>query len=172
MKEMFSNYPKKIKASTQHAETYYVMQKGLYAVQGEVPPPCKAATMVTIEEGKIVICKGNPDELPPSVDRNTITPVYALEPSSPLAVPTGLVLIRFADNIIAVDQKQAFQRIGYIIDQELAYVPYALWLKSADGSIAFALNNVSLLEAQPHVENVEPQLLMESVHRGSNVRPL
>jgi hypothetical protein len=98
--------------------------------------------------------------------------VYALEPSGPLAVPTGLVLIRFADNIIAVDQKQALQRIGYIIDQELAYVPYALWLKSADGNIAFALNNVSLLEAQPHVENVEPQLLMESVHRGSNARPL
>jgi hypothetical protein len=172
MKELFSDYPKKIKASTQHAENYYVLQKGMYAVHGKVPPPCKAAIMVTIEEGKIVICKGKPDELPPSVDRNTITPVYALGSGGPLAVPTGLILVRYAENITAVSQKEALQRIGYIIDQELTYAPQALWVKPANRDIAFALNNVSLLETQPHVENVEPQMLMESVRRGSNFHPL
>lgn len=172
MKELFSNYPKKIKASMQHADHYYVLQKEVYAVHGEVPPPCKAAIIVTVEEGKIVICKGNPDDLPPSVDRNTITPVYALEPSGPLAVPTGLILVRYADNITAVSQKQALLRIGYIIDQELAYTPQAIWVKSTNGNIALALNNISLLETQPHVENVEPQMLMEAVHRGSSSHPL
>jgi hypothetical protein len=172
MKELFSNYPKKIKASMQHAENCYVLQKGLYAVHGTMPLPCKAATMVTIEEGKLVICKGNPDELPPSVDRNTITPVYALESSGPLVVPTGLILVRFAQNITAVSQKEALQRIGYIIDQELAYASHALWVKSANGDVAFALNNVPLLEAQPHVANVEPQMLMQSVRRSPSSRPL
>ena len=172
MKEVFANYPKKIKASTQHAENYYLFQTGVYAVHGEVPPPCQAAVMVTIEEGNVVICKGNPDELPPSIDRNALTPVYALQSSGPLAVPTGLVFIRFANNITAVNQKKALKSIGYIIDQELAYAPQALWLKPANGDIAFALNNVAALEALPHVENVEPQMLMESARRGSNSRPL
>jgi len=169
MKEMFSDYPEKFKASTQHAEIYYVLQEGMYAVHGEISPVVKEAILVSLEEGKIVICKGNPDELPPSVDRNTLTPVYALEPNGPLAVPTGLILIRYADSVIAVSRKKTLQRIGYIIDQELAYAPQALWLKSADGDTAFALNNVFLLEAQEDVENVEPQMLMESVRRGAYV---
>ena len=172
MKEQFSNYPKKIKASTQHAENYYVLKNGLYAVHGDVPPPCKAAIVVSIEEGKIAICKGNPDELPPSVDRNTITPVYALASSGPLAVPTGLILVRYTDNITAISQQQALQRIGYIIDQELHYVPQALWVKSANGDIAYGLNNISLLETQPDVENVEPQMLMESVRRATVAQPM
>ena len=169
MKELFSNYPKTIKASMQHAENYYVLQAGLYAVQGDIPQPCKAAIIVTIEEGRVVICKGTPDALPPSVDRNTITPVYALESGGPLAVPTGRILVRFTDNVTAVSRKEAFQRIGYIIDQELSFVPEALWVKSTNGDIAFALNNVAQLEAQPNVENVEPQMLMESLRRGSGL---
>ncbi len=172
MKDRFSNYPNTIKASTQHAEHLYVLQTGIYAVHGEAPPRCKERVLFTVEEGKIVICKGNPDELPPSVNRNTITPVYSLEPSGLLAVPTGLILVRFADNIRAANQKDAVQRIGYIIDQELPYAPQAIWVKPANGDIAFALHNAAMLEAQPHVENVEPQMLMESVRRGSNSRPL
>ena len=172
MKELFSNYPKKFKVSTQRPDTYYVLQKGLYAVHGDVPSPCKAAIMVTIEEGRTVVCRGNPDELPPSVDRNIITPVYALSSSGPLAVPTGLVLVRFADNITAINHKNALQRIGYIIDQELAYAPQALWVKSSDEDIAIALNNIALLETLPHVKNVEPQMLMESVRRGPSAHPL
>ena len=172
MTELFANYPKKFKVSTQHAEDYYLLQKGIYAIHGEIPAPCKSAVVATIEEGKLVICKGIPDELPPSVDRNTICPVYALQSSGPLAVPSGRILVRFADNITAVSHKEAFQRIGYIIDQELSYAPQALWVKSANGNIAFALNNISLLEAQSYVENVEAQMLMESVRRSSNSRLL
>lgn len=169
MKELFSNYPKRFKASTQHPESGYVLQKGFYAVHGEIPPFCKAAIVAVIEEGKIVICKGNPDELPPSVDRNMLMPVYALELNGLLAVPTGLILIRYTDNVAAASRKQAIERIGYIIDQELAYAPQALWLKSANGDTVFALNNASLLEAQENVENVEPQMLMQSVRRESGL---
>lgn len=166
MKELFYNYPKKFKASTQHAESYYVLQKDLYAVHGEVPAVCKAAIIASIEDGKIVVCKGNPNELPPSVDRSTLTPVYALGGNGLLAVPTGLILIRYTDNIVAISRKQAIQSIGYIIDQPLAYAPQAAWLKAANGDIAFALNNTSQLEAQTDVENVEPQMLMEPVRRA------
>ena len=172
MGELFSHYPVKIKASTQHAEKYFVIQNSLYAVHGEIPPPCKAAIMVVIEEGKIVVCKGNPDELPPSVDPGAITPVYSLQPSGPLAVPTGRILVRFADGILAVSRRHAIQRIGYIIDQELHYVPHALWVKSTNGDIAFALNNISLLEGLSEVEYVEPQMLMESVRRRAGSRPV
>ena len=166
MKALFSDYPKKFKASTQHAESHYILQEGLFAIHGEVPLACKGAIVATIEEGKTIICKGNPDELPASINRNVFTPVYALETNGPLAVPTGLILIRYADNVIAASQKNAIQRIGYIIDQELPYAPQALWLKSANNDTAFAINNVSRLEALTDVANVEVQVLMKSARRG------
>jgi hypothetical protein len=165
VKDIFTNYPKKIKASTQREDDVYVLQSDVYAVQGHVPPTCKPAIIATIEEGKTVVCQGNPDDLPSSVDRNTITPVYALEPNGPFAVPTGLILVRFADHIRAVNQKAAFQHIGYILDQELAYAPQALWIKAANADIAFALNHIAMLEMQPDIENIEAQMLMASIQR-------
>jgi hypothetical protein len=171
MNELFSSYPKKIKASTQHADRYYVLQEGLYAVHGEIPTECKAHVVNSIEEGKVVICKGYPDELPASVDRNTLTPVYALGANGPLAVPTGLILIRYTDNTVAVSRKQEIKSIGYIIDQQPAYAPQALWLKAANSDIAWALNNASQLEAHTDVVNVEPQMLMQPVRRDSSAIP-
>ncbi len=165
MKELFSGYPEKLKASKQRAAQRYRLKKGVYAVHGKVPPPCKPGVMAIMEEGKLAVCKGNPGELPSSVDRNAITAVYA-ESGGPLAVPTGRILIRFEDGVTAVSQKEALQRIGYIIDQELAYAPQALWVKSVTGDIADALSNVPLLEALPRVVNVEPQMVMESGRRG------
>ena len=165
MLKPFSNYPEKFKASTQHAGSYYVLQEGLYAIHGDVPISCKGAIVVTVEENKTVICKGNPDDLPPSTNQDTLRPVYALATNGPFAVPTGLILIRYADNVSAVSRKNVIQRIGYIIDQELPYAPQALWLKSANNDTAFALNNVSQLEAQTDVANVEPQMLMASTRR-------
>ena len=163
MKELFYNYPKKFKASTQHAESYYVLQKDLYAVHGEVPAVCKAAIIASIEDGKIVVCKGNPNELPPSVDHSTLTPVYTLGGNGLLAVPTGLILIRYTDNIVAISRKQAIQSIGYIIDQPLAYAPQAAWLKAANGAawILFLLNLTACLSTNLNNLDIRRMLICE-----------
>lgn len=49
--------------------------------------------------------------------------------------------------------------------ESLAYVPQAAWLRAPSGDIAAALAGLSRLEQLADVENVEPQMLMESVRR-------
>jgi len=169
MNKLFANYPAKLTISTigteankssKSVDTTYELQEDFYAIQGDVPAVCQAAIMIVIEEGKTTICTGNPDELPSSVNLNTLAPVYALLSNGPLAVPTGRILVRFQESITARNQKKELQGIGYIIDQELEYAPQAAWVRAENNDMAQGLNNISLLELLPHMQHVEPQMLM------------
>lgn len=53
----------------------------------------------------------------------------------------------------------------YELVESLAYAPQAAWLRAPAGDIADALAGLPRLEQLPDVENVEPQMLMESVRR-------
>lgn len=53
----------------------------------------------------------------------------------------------------------------YELVESLAYAPQAAWLRAPSGDMADALAGLSRLEQLPDIENVEPQMLLESVRR-------
>jgi hypothetical protein len=168
MNDLFSNYPSKIKVSTQRGDLWYARLHSLYAVHGPMPSQCSAEIVCVIEEGKLVVCRGDPTKLPAPCDLHAITPVYALGQSDVPAVPSGLILVRFSDHVQADTQRNTLLQNGFVIDRVLPHAPQAAWVKSAEGDFAAALRGISELEALPKVINVEPQMLMEAVRRGTD----
>jgi hypothetical protein len=167
MNDLFSDYPGKIKASTQRGDLWYARLHGLYAVHGPIPSQCSVEIVSVIEEGKLVVCRGDPTKLPAPCDLPAITPVYALGQSDVPAVPGGLILVRFSDHVQADSQRNALLQIGFVIDRVLPYALQAAWVRSAENDIAAALRGISELEALPEVVNVEPQMLMQAARRGA-----
>lgn len=145
-----SEFPKRLRASTQHPEVVYVRDDAHYAVHGQ-PANARSAVLVNGESG-IAVFAGQPK----AIDKN-VTAVYRND--SALAVPTGRVLVRFADGVDAGDHATRIEQAGYHIEQTLSYAPNAAWLCDCEGNVADALNRIDQLERLPGVENVEPQLL-------------
>ena len=92
------------------------------------------------------------------------TPVYTLQPGGRVAVPTGRVFVRLAPEQRFQDHADSFRKAGYEIVEAVSYAPNAGWVRSAK-SVAAALAGLQRLAALPVVENVEPQMLAELVHR-------
>lgn len=92
-------------------------------------------------------------------------PVYRLEPGGALAVPTGLVLVRFREGALARECSADIARAGYEIASVLEYAPHAAWVRHATGGIEDSLRDLAALRALPGVVSVEPQMLMESRRR-------
>lgn len=168
MNDLFSSYPRQIKVSTQHSDRCYARLHDLYAVHGPIPSQCSAQIVSVIEEEKLVVCRGDPRQLPAPCDLPAVTPVYALESSDVPAVPSGLVLIRFSDHVEADEQRNILLQIGFVIDRVLPYAPQAAWVRSAKDDIAAALRGIAELETLPEVVNVEPQMLMQAARRGTD----
>ncbi len=80
---------------------------------------------------------------------------------SAIAVPTGRVMVRFAEGEDAGAHEKRIKQAGYRIEQQLSYAPNAAWLRDTDDDIAGALSHIEALEQLPGVENVEPQLLSQ-----------
>lgn len=97
-----------------------------------------------------------------------VGPVYrpAGQPShATLTVPTGRVLVRFKSGASAEARDHDIEEAGYRIEETLAHVPNAAWVRAADGSIATALRGLGRLESLSQVERVEPQLIRAAVRR-------
>jgi hypothetical protein len=112
---------------------------------------------MTMKEEGIAVYRGEPDEAHGDADR--VTPVYALQPSGPPAVPTGQIYIRFPEGVTAESRRDEIERAGYEIVKTSPYAPHTAWLKSASNSIGQSLTNIPALEKLRDVENVEPQML-------------
>ncbi len=168
MSVLFSSYPGKIKASTRDGDLWYVRLPDLFAVHGPVPSRCSSEIVNVIEEGKLVVCRGDPVNLTDACNSSAITPVYALERGDVPAVPSGLVLVRFGDHVKADMQRNTLLQIGFIIDRILPYAPHAAWVRSVEDNIHSALQGIPELEALPEVVNVEPQMLMPAAQRGGH----
>jgi hypothetical protein len=147
-----SEFPKRLRASTQHPEVVYVRDDTHYAVHGQ-PANARGVALVNGESG-IAVLAGKPK----AIDKN-VTAVYRNDSS--LAVPTGRVLVRFAEGVDAGDHAQSIQQAGYQIEQTLSYAPNAAWLCDCEGDVAGALKRIDQLENLPDVENVEPQMLSQ-----------
>jgi hypothetical protein len=145
-----SEFPKRLRASTQKPDVVYVRDDEHYAVHGQ---PAKGRGVVMAEgESGIAVFEGQPKSL-----SKNMTAVYRNDAA--LAVPTGRVFVRFAEGVEAGDRLKTIEQAGYCIEQQLSYAPNAAWLSNPDGDIACALSHIEQLEQLPDVENVEPQLL-------------
>lgn len=170
-RDYFIEYPQQIPVG-KDTTVFYDRQTGYYAaqyLQGSTIPSnailvLNGVSDVITEDGQnaIAIFSGEPNSSIQETDyANTLIPVYALQNNGTLAVPTGLVFIRFADNIDIESQQVTINQAGYEIAQTFSYAPNAGWLRAKTGKIADALTEISQLTAIPNVESVEPQMLIE-----------
>ena len=76
-------------------------------------------------------------------------PVYRRVPSGEAVVPTGRVLVRFADADNATDHDSDLRCAGYVIDEVLPYATNTAWVRATDGSIGQGLRAIGELANCP-----------------------
>lgn len=159
-KDYFSEYPQQIRVVKDQFTILYDRRPGYYAVHYNQPNSVADQAVLQLNEGAIAVFPGEPDELD-----NTLSPIYTLQPDGSLAVPTGLIFIRFVAGVDVESHHEAIRQAGYEVAQSLDYAPHAAWLRAQSSKILDALRGISQLEGIPDVENVEPQMLMARVQR-------
>jgi len=168
-KNYFSEYPQQIRFGTEQSAVLYSRKSGYYAVHYKQPGTVAPGAVLQLNDGAIAVFQGEPDESENAIrlasTTGTLGPIYTLQADGTLAVPTGLVFIRFVEGVEVESHREAIKQAGYEIAQSLSYAPHAAWLRAQSGNILDALVGISKLEAIPNVENVEPQMLMERVQR-------
>lgn len=147
-------FPERLSAGTQRGDTFYARAEGYYATQEGADA---ADAVMTLKEEGIAVHRGEPGG--GKGGAADVTAVYRLQPSGPLAVPTGQIYIRFAEGVAADSRSREIESAGYEIVKTSPYAPHTAWLKSTSGDIAHALSNLHALERLAGVENVEPQML-------------
>ncbi|MBW4641278.1 MAG: hypothetical protein KME05_24300 [Gloeocapsa sp. UFS-A4-WI-NPMV-4B04] len=157
--DYFSEYPQQIRIANQ-STILYDRKPGYYAVHYNQPNSVTDQAVLQLNDGAIGLFTGEPDEL-----NNTLSPIYTLQPDGSLAVPTGLIFIRFVAGVNVESRREAIKQAGYEVTDSLSYAPQAAWLRAQSGKILDALVGISRLEAIPDVENIEPQMLMARVQR-------
>jgi hypothetical protein len=162
---LFSEFPERIHASTERPHLLYNRLPDHYAIHGPLPAQLAQSVLLYLHDQSIAVCRGTDQQLMQAKDL-AITPVYALEPNGPFAVPTGLVFVRFKEEIKAETQYQALASAGFTIIDIPLYAPYSAWVRHKSEDIAAALTNLSSLETLSDVVNVEPQMLTKSALRS------
>jgi len=76
-----------------------------------------------------------------------------------------MVFMRFREGVEIASRQKEIEQAGYEIGQSTPFLN-AAWLRPRSGNIADGLTGIPKLEALPDVENVEPQMLIESATRG------
>ncbi|MGF1938655.1 MAG: hypothetical protein RM347_030570 [Nostoc sp. ChiQUE02] len=156
-KDYFSEYPQQIRVGGERTAVSYTRKPGYYAIHYNQPSTVPPGAILQLNEGAIAVFPGEPNKSEPG----TLSPIYTVQPNGSLAIPTGLVFIRFAEGVDVESQREVISRAGYEVAQSLDYAPNAAWLRAQSGNIADAIAGISQLEAIANVENVEPQMLME-----------
>lgn len=154
-----ASWPHELIHSTEHPEIVYELVNDLVAVHGRTVRDA----VLTFPSEEVIVC-------PPQtaararVGEGALGPVYRRGPQGPLVVPTGRVLVRFAEDDTAERHRARLASAGFTIDEQLGYAPQAAWLRHASG-IGAALSHFRDLNNLPGVGNVEPQLLREADRR-------
>jgi hypothetical protein len=167
MTKLFSEYPDQVRAGTQRAGVRFVRKPGYYAEHGRRhDTPARGAKLV-LDDGRVAVFQGEP----PADEKRTsppvaLSPIYELQPGGSAAVPTGLIFIRLSEGVDVTSRIQEIEHTGYEIAQKVPYASNAAWLRATSASIADALAGIPRLEGLPDIENVEPQMLMQSVPKG------
>jgi hypothetical protein len=160
-------YPLRLPQSLGQRDLCYVLIADSYAIHGaqSTSRRAKSRQKMQDDEGALSIYDGNPSEAP---DGARVAPVYRLEPGGSLAVPTGRVLVRFAEGVAPDEQIEEIERAGYEIAERIVYAPQAVWLEAKEKDLGAALSGVHKLMEMEGVENVEPQMIMaRAARKGS-----
>ncbi len=148
--QLHASVPRELPQSRQHPELRYELADDLVATP-------------TDEGGIAVLAAG---AVGPEVDDATpVMPVYRRGHGGGVVVPTGRVLVRFAEGDSADAHREELAAAGYELEQVLAYAPQAGWARATSGSIVDTLGHLDRLEALPGVENVEVQMVGEVARR-------
>ncbi len=162
MSEFSNQYPDKIRQSSNADAPFFHRATDLVAVDGPVPETLKSRVVVVIEDGRLTVCRGAARDWPDDAD---LIPVYRLEGGAIPAVPTGLIFVRFAEEISAAERAPDLARAGYRIERIPPYAPHTAWVMAADGDRARGLRAIDTLKRLPGMAHVEPQLLMPQTKR-------
>jgi hypothetical protein len=139
-----------------------VLRDDLVAVHSRPSGAQTTGAVLVLDHGRIAVFGAASVESTPA----GAGPVYASLPfDGELAVPTGRVFVRFAPGTDAAARSADIERLGFLIERVPVSAPHAAWVVAPRGGIAAALKSCRSLERIPGVENVEPQLLRESVRR-------
>ncbi len=163
--DFLAKFPRKLIAGSKAGGPSYELATDFYAVHRQRVDEHVEGAEQFLDDGKIAIFKLGPDGGTTAARHGKVSAVYTLVSGGSLAVPTGLVFVRFADGIDVNERKEELSKAGYEVTETLAYAPAAAWLKTRSEDIADALNGLAALERLPNVESVEPQMLMESARR-------
>ncbi|MDZ8138783.1 MAG: hypothetical protein RM049_26345 [Nostoc sp. DedQUE04] len=166
-KDYFSEYPEQIRVSgdvSLRTAVSYTRKPGYYAVHYNQPSTVATEAILRLNDGAMsttgyayAVFSGEPNQS----EQGILSPVYTLESNASLAVPSGLVFIRFAEGVDVESQREVINRAGYEVAESLYYAPHSAWLRAKSGNIVDAIAGISQLEAIANVENVEPQMFME-----------
>jgi hypothetical protein len=157
-----TDYPRRVGASQKQGGEPFELQEDHYAVHGPQAGSRPADALFELAGGAISVHRG---EAPAGAARDEqIGPVYA-RPEGPLAVPTGLLFVRFGEGDSAAEHREEIERRGYEIVDIPAYAPHTAWVRDRKADIASSLRGMDALSSMPGVENVEPQMLMQSARR-------
>ncbi len=155
--DYFSEYPEQIRVGSERTAVSYTRKSGYYAIHYNQPSTVPPGAILQLNEGAITVFPGEPNQS----EQGKVSPIYTVQPNGSLAIPTGLVFIRFAEGVNVESQREVINRAGYEVAQSLDYAPHTAWLRAQSGNIADAIAGIPRLEAIANVENVEPQMLME-----------
>ena len=161
----FSEFPERIRASSERPHLLYLRLPGHYAIHGPLPAHLVPSVLLHLDQS-IAVCRGTPDPQLMQDKSLAITAVYSLEPNGPPAVPSGLVFLRFREAIKAEEQHQTLASIGYTMTDIPPYAPHTAWVRHKSRDIAAALTNLPSLETLSDVVNLEPQMLTKRALRA------
>lgn len=171
LNDPFSQFPLRMTVVAQAGPRIYVRESDCFAVHGPVPPALTASVLYSFDDPVINVCRGEVSDLSALPANLMLTPVYRLEPNGPQGVPTGNVFIRFRSQVPVEGRRQELEAYGFSIRESLSYAPHVAWLRSQDGNIATALNDIAKLRDLNDIELVEPQMLMRRVQRSPDDSP-
>ncbi len=171
LNDPLSHFPLRMTVEAQAVSRAYVRESNCFAVHGPVPPALTTSVLYSFDDPVINVCRGEASVLSALPANLTLTPVYRLEPNGPQGVPSGKVFIRFQSQVPVEGRQQELEACGFSIRESLSYAPHAAWLRSRDGNIATALNDIAKLRDLNDIELVEPQMLMRRVQRLSDDSP-
>jgi hypothetical protein len=163
--ELLAVFPTRVQASSRSPDLWYERVPDLFALHGQIPASLRTAAVYELNEGAIVVLRGAPGREPVAPAIAAVTPVYALRPNGPPAVPTGLVFVRFAERVAIDERRDQLAQAGYNVAEVPAYAPHAAWVRASHGGIATSLAGIAALAGIADVVSVEPQMLSASARR-------
>lgn len=158
-------YPERLRHSTTNRSVVYELNNDAYALHYSVAHAVVEGAQQVLNDGTVAIFIGSCGTRAERDKTTTLGPVYVLQPGGAVAVPTGLILLRFSNNVRAQSRAPELDKLGYDITEVLSYAPNCAWVRDAAGDISRGLGGISKLETLRNLENVEPQMLMHSPRR-------